>query len=183
MSSNRRIPGSLRVVAVLFCLGLLIGMTSIAQAAYRAHGNNKDVDSFLTAYPSARASALDDCVLCHPGGQVAGKAKGSCDFCHGSYGLTNPHGQLPLNQFAVDFLKAGRNVGAFAAIGGLDSDHDGYPNAEEIRQLTNPGSAADHPGLKQPPAVTLSPERIRSLSGIEQFMLMNTTKSGDFHAD
>jgi hypothetical protein len=154
----------------------------MAWAAYRAHSDDRDVDAFLAAYPEAKASRLDDCFLCHPGGKVEGKAKGSCDYCHASYGLKPPHGVLPLNDFGRDYLQAGRSAAAFARIAGLDSDGDGVANGEEIRQLTHPGEAGDRPGLAQPPSVRLSAERVRSLPAVEQFMLMNTTKQADFYA-
>ncbi|MDI6871410.1 MAG: hypothetical protein QME79_08655 [Bacillota bacterium] len=161
---------------------LLIIATPVVLAAYRSHGNDQDVDHFLTAYPQAKESKLDDCFLCHPGGKVEGKAKGSCDYCHASYGLVKPHGPLPLNGFAQDYLKAGRTAAAFQAIAELDSDGDGVPNGEEIRHLTHPGEAGDKPGLRQPPSVSFSPVQIRALPAVEQFLLMNTTKSGDFYA-
>ncbi|MGE5507324.1 MAG: hypothetical protein ACM3RP_02385 [Chitinophagales bacterium] len=151
-------------------LGIIALAAPAALAAYRAHGNARDVDAFLNAYPQAKGSSLDDCFLCHPGGKVDGKAKGSCDFCHATYGLKEPHGPLPLNAFARDYLAAGRSPAALARIATLDSDGDGCANAAEIAALTNPGEAADHPGLTQPPAVVLTPKEVRALLATRQFM-------------
>ena len=39
-----------------------------ALAAYSAHQNDQDINNFLTVYPFAHSTKLDDCSLCHPGG-------------------------------------------------------------------------------------------------------------------
>ena len=55
-------------------------MTTPALAAYSSHQNDQDVNNFLTVYPFAKSTKLDDCALCHPG-SPNGKS-GSCDYCH-----------------------------------------------------------------------------------------------------
>ena len=41
-----------------------------ALAAYSSHQNDQDIGNFLTVYPFAKSTKLDDCVLCHPGGTI-----------------------------------------------------------------------------------------------------------------
>lgn len=80
------------VALLLFVLGMRPAM-----AAYRAHGNDRDLANFLQAFPRASNTKLDDCYLCHSGGQVGQKNVGSCDYCHLTHGLRPPHGEVPLN--------------------------------------------------------------------------------------
>ena len=66
-------------------------MTTPAWAAYSSHQNDQDINNFLAVYPFARSTKLDDCSLCHPGGKIGSKTYGSCDYCHQTYGLKEPH--------------------------------------------------------------------------------------------
>jgi hypothetical protein len=69
---------------------------------------------------------------------ISGTKLGSCNLCHTS--------SIPsLNSFGAAFRTAGRNAAALAAIENLDSDGDTFTNIVEIRALTFPGDAADHP--------------------------------------
>jgi hypothetical protein len=60
----------------------------------------------------------------------------TCNTCHGS----SSGGSF--NTYGVAYSKNGRNL---ASIEGLDSDQDGFTNIEEIKALTFPGDANDHP--------------------------------------
>jgi len=172
------------LLIILFCLA------TIANASYEAHGKNIDMESFLSVYPDASGTRLDDCFLCHPGGDIESPkgvvAVGSCDYCHKVYGYDRT-GVLPLNVYGLDYQKSaseyGRTSEAIKSIGKLDSDSDKFTNEEEIIGLTFPGDANDHPGLNKPPVVKLSREDILSLPSYEQFMLMNSRKSNDYYAE
>jgi hypothetical protein len=85
--------------------------TVIARKAY--------LNDFVATYPWTDDTKLDDCVLCHPGGDT--KA---------------------LNPYAVDYWDSGQD---FAAIESMDSDGDRYINIDEITALTFPGDASDYP--------------------------------------
>lgn len=63
----------------------------------------------------------------------------SCHACHKDGGGT------PLNAYGEAWKEAGSSVGAFAAIGGRDSDGDGVDNAAEARAKANPGQARSTP--------------------------------------
>ncbi len=79
------------ILALTLFLGS--GLAVPAWAAYSAHQNDIDVNNFLANYPFARSTKLDDCSLCHPGGKIGSKSYGSCEYCHQSYGLKEPHGR------------------------------------------------------------------------------------------
>ena len=155
-------------------------LATLGLAAYSSHQNDKDVQAFLAVYPFAKGTKLDDCSLCHPGGSITQGTKttyyGSCDYCHITYGLTPPHGQVPLNSYGQAYEDAGRNEDAIRAIEGFNSDGDGYDNLAEIRGLFYPGDANDYPGLKPAPTVVMNLERILELPSHSQFMLNNATK-------
>ena len=91
------------MISVVLALAGVSVLVSLGLAAYSSHQNDEDVSKFLEAYPFARSTRLDDCSLCHPGGNItqSGKTKyyGSCDYCHIIYGLQAPHGQIPLNGY------------------------------------------------------------------------------------
>jgi hypothetical protein len=153
---------------------LLAGFTltvlgvSLGLAAYSAHQNDKDVSAFLTVYPFAKGTKLDDCALCHSG---SGKT-GSCDYCHNVTGL-DPSKPVPLNAYGQAYKGVS---GDLAAIENLDSDGDGVNNIDEIRALSFPGNAEDKPGLKPAPTVVMNFERMLELPSHSQLMLNNTTK-------
>ncbi len=48
-------------------------LATLGLAAYSSHQNDQDVRHFLTVYPFAQLTKLDDCSLCHPGGTASGK--------------------------------------------------------------------------------------------------------------
>jgi hypothetical protein len=158
-------------------------MTIPAWAAYSSHQNDQDVNNFLAVYPFAKSTKLDDCALCHPGGQVSGKSYGSCDYCHVTYGLQPPHGQVPFNGYGQAYKDAGtRDEAAIRGIEGADSDGDTYTNLQEIQALRFPGDSSDHPGLVAAPAMVMNLERILRLPDHSEFLLNNASKSDDWYA-
>jgi hypothetical protein len=165
---------------------LMLAVAPFALAAYSSHQNDQDVNTFLTLYPFARSTKLDDCSLCHPGGSITSGGKtttyGSCDYCHIKYGLAAPHGPVPLNAYGQAYSGAGRNETAIRSIEPLDSDGDGHSNLVEIQGLFFPGESADHPGLVSAPVVVLNYEQVLSPSSYSQFMLANASKSTDYYA-
>ena len=69
------------------------------------------------------------------------------------------------------------------AIDAEDSDGDGYSNADEIADNTFPGNANDHPGLTPAPYRIYTIDQLEALGAHTQFLLMNTSRSGDFYAE
>ncbi len=61
-------------LTVLGVLLMFLGASSV-MAAYSAHQNDTDVNSFLAVYPSAKSTKLDDCALCHPGAVIFQRGK------------------------------------------------------------------------------------------------------------
>ena len=171
----------------IFAFGVLgvLAMVSVGWAAYSSHQNDGDIGNFLTVYPFAQSTKLDDCVLCHPGGSVTQNGKttsyGSCDYCHVIYGLQAPHGTVPLNPYGQAYKNAGRNQNAIKSIESADSDGDSFGNLVEIKALTFPGDKKDYPGLSAAPAVVMNQERILKLKGYSQFYLNNASKSTDWY--
>jgi len=86
----------------------------------------------LSDTASATNGVLDNFTTAYPG--TAGTALANCSTCHTSVPALNAYGSA--------LRAAGMN---FAGIEGLDSDGDGFSNLQEIRNLTNPGIAADRP--------------------------------------
>jgi hypothetical protein len=170
---------SVLVLAVFYT----VSASTPALAAYSSHQNDQDVNNFLGVYPFAKSTKLDDCSLCHPGSPTSG----SCDYCHKTYKLQPPHGQVPLNLFGQAYKNPGgaipgRTVDALRAIENADSDGDGKTNLEEIQALTFPGDLKDYPGLVSAPVIGLSMERILKLPDYSEFLLLNASKSQDFYA-
>lgn len=170
----------------LTVLGILLMFldASSVMAAYSAHQNNQDINNFLTVYPFAKSTKLDDCVLCHKGGTIGNNTYGSCDYCHQTYGLQAPHGNilLTLNPYGLAYNNAGRSQQALTTIEGLDSDGDGYTNIVEIKAITFPGDPKDHPGLTPAPAIVMNQERILQLPDYSEFLLLNASKDTDWYA-
>jgi len=156
-------------------------MTTPVWAAYSSHQNDQDVNNFLTVYPFAKSTKLDDCALCHPG-SPNGKS-GSCDYCHKTYGLDGS-GTVPMNSYGQDYKAFGRSQAAFGVIDfqNKDSDGDGKTNLEEIQALAFPGDPKDYPGLVSAPVIGLNLERILRLPDYSEFLLLNASKSQDFYA-
>jgi hypothetical protein len=94
---------SVLVLAVFYT----VSASTPALAAYSSHQNDQDINNFLAVYPFARSTKLDDCSLCHSG-SPDGKS-GSCDYCHQTYHLQPPHGQVPLNPYGQAYRDKGRD--------------------------------------------------------------------------
>jgi hypothetical protein len=171
-------------VLVFFCL-----TAWVAFAAYQ-HAGEADSPNFLSAYPDMKGTKLDNCALCHSGGQVVSGGKtvtyGSCQWCHYKYGL-DASGDIDatLNQYGRDYRGYGRNEAALTAIEGLDSDGDGYTNIAEIVANAYPGDKNDDPSKVPAPAVVYTRPQLEAMPQHKQFLLMNVTKSsgGDSYVE
>lgn len=179
--------GKFLLILALSIVWMAVSPTS-ALAAYSSHQNDQDVNNFLTAYPFARSTKLDDCSLCHPGGDITQgnppktTSYGSCDYCHIKCNLQASCADVPLNEYGNAYGKAGRSEQALRNIAGADSDGDKYANSEEINALTFPGDPKDHPGLIPATAVVLNQERILKMPDHSEFLFFNASKSADWYA-
>ncbi|MGB5987142.1 MAG: GEGP motif-containing diheme protein, partial [Desulfobacterales bacterium] len=88
-----------------------------------------------------------------------------------------------LNAYGRAYRDSGRDAGALAIIEDLDSDQDGFSNAEEITAFRYPGDEGDDPTKVTAPYRIFDLEDLEALPQHTQFMLMNTHKSGDFYAE
>jgi hypothetical protein len=170
---------------------VLILTAAPAFAAYH-HAGEKDADKFLAVYPEKEGTKLDHCALCHSGGQYEKKPGywvnlGSCQWCHYSYGYDGSGGQTALegtiNSYGRAYLENNRNSDAVRAIELLDSDGDGYANKDEIGAGTFPGDDSDDPSLVAAPFRVYTMAQLKALGEHTQFLLMNTSRSGDFYAE
>jgi hypothetical protein len=175
-------------LATAAILGVLFAGPLAASAAYQHHGES-DAPNLVSAYPSKAGTKLDSCTLCHTGGSVTSGTKttvyGSCQWCHYTYGYVAPHGDISatLNPYGKDYLEAGRSVAALKAIEPKDSDGDGFTNVAEITATRYPGDAGDDPTKVVAPFVVFGKDRLEAMPQHSQFLLMNTTKSGDYYAE
>jgi hypothetical protein len=170
----------------LVVVSLLLGTSALA--AYH-HEGERDADKFLDAYPAKAGTKLDNCNLCHSGGSYV-NAKGntvelgSCQWCHQTYGYDGAGNiEDTINEYGAAYKDAGRNAQAVIQIDGLDSDGDGYANSAEIAANRFPGAADDHPGLTPAPYRVYTRDQLAALGAHTQFLLMNTSRSGDFYAE
>lgn len=174
------------LVGLAFVLVLVLIMSMPVLAAYKSHNADQDTNYFLQVYPAAQGTKLDNCYLCHSGGNVGSKYLDSCDYCHTVYGFKPPHPEgsivQTLNAYGQAYLEAGRSAAALQAIAGLDSDGDGYANEQEILAVRLPGDLNDNPAVEEAPAVTFTRESIRQLPKVTQFMAVDTAKAGDYFA-
>ncbi len=173
------------VLSVFF--SFLIIFSSLCFAAYH-HEGEIDSENFLEVYPSKAETKLDHCALCHSGGEYEKKpgffiSMGSCQWCHYSYGYDGSGNIIEtLNSYGKDYLVTGRNAAAVTAIDSLDSDGDGYTNAEEISANRFPGDPEDDPSLVTAPSKIYSMAELEAMTAHTEFLLMNTSRSGDFYA-
>ncbi len=177
---------NLKWITCLVVASLLLGAPAFG--AYH-HEGEMDADKFLKTYPAKTGTKLDNCNLCHSGGSyVNSKGRtvelGSCQWCHQTYGYDGA-GDIEdtINTYGAAYKNAGRNAQAVAQIDGLDSDGDGYSNAEEMAANTFAGDADDHPGLAPAPYRIYTRDQLEALGSHTQFLLMNTSRSGDFYAE
>lgn len=177
---------SVRAVTTLFLV--LVALSSIALAAYH-HAGEQDAPKFQQVYPGKAGTKLDNCALCHTGGTVIKNGKtttyGSCQWCHYKYGYEAPHGNIEetLNPYGAAYLANGRSAAALTAIEATDSDGDGYSNITEINATRYPGDANDDPTKVVAPFRIYTKAQLQAMPQHKQFMLMNTTKSGDYYTE
>lgn len=178
----------MRKCVLIFTVTLILGFFTTTQAAYH-HEGEADSPNFVAAYPELEGSKLDNCALCHCGGEYEKKpgkfiTVGSCQWCHMTYGY-DISGDIKetMNPYGTDYYNAGRSVSAFSSIEGDDSDGDSYNNKEEIDALSYPGDENDDPNKIPAPQVTYTLNDLESLTPHTQFLLMNTSRSGDFYAE
>ena len=185
----------MRHVRVLSIIAVVLVLFT-AHVGFAAYNHTGDTDSvnFRTVYPDKVGTKLDSCTLCHTGGKYTppgGKEStlGSCQYCHAvtNYGadLSAPTLLKTLNPYGKDYLANGRSVSAIQAIGNIDSDGDGYPNAVEIAAIRYPGDPNDDPTKLPAPSRVLSLKELEKMPQHTQFLLMNTTKSagGDSYTE
>ena len=168
----------------------VIGLLLFSTAAFSAyhHEGESDSDKFLSVYPDKKGTKLDHCATCHRGGEYESKGKmtslGSCQWCHHSYGYDGSGNILDtMNQYGKDFHDYGRNADAVRAIENLDSDGDGFVNIDEIEANRFPGDATDDPSKIQASWRVYTKDQLKALGSHTQFMLMNTSRSGDYYAE
>ena len=175
-----------RFIAMLTVI-LLLAASSMVWAAYH-HEGEQDAEKFLQAYPNKVGTKLDHCALCHSGGSYVNSrgrtiTLGSCQWCHYSYGYDGAGDiENTINMYGAAYKTAGRNAAAIASIDVVDTDEDGYANGAEIIANRFPGNAEDHPGLAAAPYRIYTKGQLKGLRSHSQFLLMNTSRSGDFYA-
>lgn len=173
-------------VKIVFVVGLIMGALSVF-AAYH-HRGERDSANFLKAYPVKAGGKLDQCALCHSGGQLekSGTAVtlGSCQWCHFKFGY-DMKGRVDqtLNEYGRDYLVHGRDAAAIVAIASLDSDHDGFANRDEIAADRFPGNPNDDPKKTAAPMRVYSRTQLEAFPQHKEFLLMNASKSGDEYAE
>jgi len=179
-------------VVIPVVLFLMATVSTLAMAAYQHSGDSeKDAKVFLNVYPGKAGTKLDNCALCHGGGQFTDpktsktSTMGSCQYCHAvtSYGTVPAQYAATLNPFGKQYLDNGRNEAALLAIETADSDGDGYSNIAEINATRYPGDAKDDPTKVVAPFRIFTKAQLQAMPQHSQFMLMNTTKSGDYYAE
>jgi hypothetical protein len=165
-----------------------IVLTTLVLIAAYHHRGERDSGFFLKAYPGKAGGKLDHCALCHSGGELekngAKVALGSCQWCHFKYGY-DQKGPLAetLNAYGRDYLTAGRDGAAIAAIAGKDSDGDGFSNRDEIAADRFPGNASDDPEKTAAPMRIYTRAQLQALPQHTQFLLQNAAKSRDGYAE
>ncbi|NVN92252.1 MAG: hypothetical protein HXX11_16845 [Desulfuromonadales bacterium] len=177
------------VIAAILCF-VFASLPSIALAAYHHAGDaEKDAAYVLQVYPKLAGTKLDNCALCHTGGTVTGSngkktTYGSCQWCHLTYKYDGSGNiTATLNSYGKDYLAKGRNAAALTAIEKLDSDGDKYDNITEINAIRYPGDANDDPKKVIAPYRIYTKKQLQAMPQHKQFMLMNTTKSGDYYSE
>jgi len=151
------------------------------------------MNDLVAVYPGIVGTRLDDCHLCHTGGEVTSggktRTKNACDFCHyrpfpdeEATGQPATYEQT-LNAYGVDYKQAGRNKEALCSIGETDSDEDGFSNAEEIGDGKYPGDADSKPGQQTAHKRILDLDALKALPAHSEFLLVNAHRQRyDFYA-
>jgi hypothetical protein len=173
-------------VKILFVIGLTM-VASIIFAAYH-HQGERDSANFLKVHPAKAGGKLDQCDLCHSGGQIEKNGTkvtmGSCQWCHYKYGY-DKKGSLAetMNPYGRDYMKYGRSDTAVTAISNLDSDKDGFSNNEEIIADRFPGNANDDPKKMSAVFRVYTRAQLEAFPQCKEFLLMNASKSSDGYAE
>jgi hypothetical protein len=102
-----------------------IAFVAILLLAPQVMARSSYLSTFETTYPAAAGSRIDACNLCH----------------------NSPSGGDARNPYGLSYASSGHN---FVSIENTDSDGDGYTNLQEIKSLTFPGDANDHPTTPPP---------------------------------
>jgi len=161
-------------------------LPGLALAAYH-HAGEADAPKFLKVYPDKAGTKLDNCTLCHAGGVTSDakpKTLGSCQWCHYKYGYDGS-GDITatLNPYGKDYLANGRSETALTAIEAADSDGDAYSNIAEINAIRYPGDPKDDPSKVTASHRIYTKAQLEAMPQHSQFMLMNTSKSGDYYTE
>ena len=162
-------------------------LASTGWCAYH-HEGEQDAAKFLSVYPDKAGTKLDHCALCHAAGQYESKGSmvqlGSCQWCHYTYGYDGSGSILDtMNSYGKAYHDNGRSTTAIKAIEAQDSDGDGYVNLEEITTSRFPGDASDDPSQVAAPYRIYTKAQLEALGEHTQFLLMNTSRSGDYYAE
>jgi len=184
----------------------------ISSRSYKGHETDRDSNAFVTAYPAALGTRLDDCQTCHKGGEftydrgggdIRSTYKNACDYCHL---IEHPDDSLieaqpttiaqTLNEYGAAYSAAGRSGGALRSIESADSDGDGHSNIDEIADLKYPGDPESMPGQQTAPLKTYGMGDLQALTAHDEFLLCNShrqefdnyswyrgVKAGDLLAD
>ena len=176
-----------KFLAIVFSFMLLLGIQTV-NAAYH-HEGEQDSGNFLAQYPDKAGTKLDHCALCHSGGSYTKStgsevSLGSCQWCHyiTDYGKDNVNIEQTINAYGKAYHDNGRNQDAISRIDSLDSDGDASLNQQEILANSFPGNADDTPYLQMAPSKIYTKSDLQALPQHTQFLLMNTSRSGDFYA-
>jgi hypothetical protein len=167
---------------------VLVLTSSVGFCAYH-HEGETDARNFLAVYPEKAGTKLDHCSLCHGGGSyVDNKGKtvtlGSCQWCHYSYGYDGSGNiETTMNPYGHDYQSNGRNAAAVQAIKNMDSDGDTFSNDAEIQADRFPGDPTDDPSKVPAPFRVYTRAQLEALGSHTQFLLMNTSRSGDYYAE
>jgi len=184
---RQRWPGWAGIMILIIGCGVGVLVAATANAAYH-HMGEIDSANFLATYPERAGTKLDSCNLCHSGGSYTSGGKtttyGNCQWCHYKYGYKEPHGNIDdtLNPYGLDYKLAGQSAAAVQAIASLDSDGDGYTNADEIAAVRYPGDPADDPTKFPAPYRVFTRGQLLQMPQHSQFLLMHASKSDDFYA-
>ena len=168
-------------------LVMVVLTASMAMAAYE-HEGEQDSANFTAIYPDKVATKLDQCALCHTGGEYIDDkdrtvTAGSCQYCHATYGYDGSGNIIDtMNPYGMDYLTNGRNEAAVQDIEGLDSDGDGFSNQTEIAATRYPGDTNDDPSKIPAPYRVYTKAQLEAMPQHTQFLLLNTSRSGDFYA-
>lgn len=179
----------MRTRFIVNCIVIFLLLTvSIAFSAYH-HEGETDSEKFLAVYPEKAGTKLDHCALCHSGGKYIDSKErevslGSCQWCHYSYGYDGSGNiAYTLNQYGKDYYLNGRDAASIESIKNFDSDEDGFSNEEEIQATRFPGNINDDPSKKTAPFRVYTKAELEAMPQHTQFLLMNTSRSGDFYAE